>query len=69
MTYDQGRRQCANTGNIYINTIGSALTLGSISESTKNWERARELAKRDGALAEFERIKNDWDNYDCPDDD
>ena len=69
MIYDQGRRQCTNTGNIYFDAVGSAATLGSIHESTKNWERAREIAEKAGQLAEFERIKEDWDNYDGPDDD
>lgn len=68
MTYEQGRRQLTNTGNVFVDAIGSAATLGSIHESTKNWERARELAKKEGKLAEFEKIKNDWENYE-PDDD
>ena len=66
MTYDQGRYQCSNTGNAVLDKIG--FRFGSIEESSKNWARARELAERDGALAEFERIQKDWLDYDGPDD-
>ena len=66
MTYDQGRMQCANTGNVFFDLIGSRM--GSSDESAQNWKRARELAQRDGVLTEFERIQNDWLNYEGPDD-
>ena len=66
MTYDQGRNMCSSTGNPILDVVGGRL--GSVEESNQNWKRARELAERDGALEEFEKIRNDWLNYDGPDD-
>ena len=46
-----------------MNAIGGFVWLKSINKSKENWERARQMAEKEGALEEFEKKKANWNNY------
>ena len=63
MTYDRGRLTLGNTCDKFLNVLGGAAILKTNEESKRLWEEARKLAEKEGALAEFEKMKEDWENY------
>ena len=63
MTYDRANLNMTQTGNNYLNGVGGYIMKKSISKSQENWERARQMAEKEGALEEFEKKKANWNNY------
>ena len=63
MLCDRGRLTMTQTGNPYFDAIGGTMFKNTFDESNRQWERARELAERQGAKEEFERKKKEWDDY------
>ena len=51
------------TDNVYLNAVGGYIMKKSTGQSEENWEKARQKAKEEGALEEFEQKKKEWDDY------
>ena len=63
MSYDRGRLTMTQTGNPYVNAAGSYYFKKGMSKSEENWEKARQLAEKQGELEEFEKKRKDWNDY------
>ena len=52
-----------STGNKIINEVGKYFFMRSTDNSNSNWNKARELAEKQGELEEFKRKKDEWIDY------
>ena len=63
MCYDRGGLTMTQTDNVYLNAVGGYIMKKSTGQSEENWEKARQMAEKEGALEEFEQKKKEWDDY------